>query len=116
SEPDGRSRAIVQRAGSAYRLERRLLQVEMERNFKMTILLLHHARYQIVQAARAELCTRHHTIEQQLCHWLLLSLDRVHGGQVSTGQQLIANILGVHREGVTQALAALRRYGAIATA
>ena len=108
-----RSRAIVQSAGSAYRLKGALLKDEFERNFKMMVLLLHYTRYLIVHAAQPTVCNRHHSIDQQLCHWLLLSMDRLPGNGLTMTQQLVANILGVHRQGVTDAASKLQKDGVI---
>ena len=108
-----RSRAVVQSAGSAYRLAGQLLKDELDRNFKMMVLLLHYTRFLIVQAAQPTVCNRHHSIDQQLCHWLLLSLDRSPGSGLTMTQQLIANILGVHRAGVTDATSKLQKQGVI---
>lgn len=105
--------AIVQCAGSAFRLKRSLLQHEVEGNFRMMVLLLHAARYAIVPVARPAMCQRYHSIDQQLCHWLLLSLDRLPGAGLTMTQQLIANILGVDRTRITEAIAKLQAAGVI---
>ncbi len=105
--------AIVQCAGSAFRLKHRLLKDEFERDFRMMVLLSNYARYSIVPVGRPAMCDRHHSIDQQLCHWLLLSMDRLPGGGLTMTQQLIANILGVRRQSVTEATARLQRDGVI---
>ena len=107
------SRAIVQGAGSAYRLKGALLKDEFERNFKMMVLLLHYTRYLLVQVAQPTACNRRHSIDQQLCHWLLLSMDREPGNELTMTQQFIANVLGVHRRDVTDATRKLKENGVI---
>lgn len=117
--PDGeaaierQSWAIVQLAGSAFRLKHALLKNEFERNFRMMVLLSTYARYAIVPVARPAMCNQHHSIAQQLCHWLLLSLDRLPGAGLTMTQQLIANILSVDRQRLTEAIAVLQDDGVI---
>ena len=103
------SRAVVQCAGQAYRLRADYMQQEFERGGVLQIVLLRFTQALITQMAQTAVCNRHHSIDQQLCRWLLLSLDRLPGNQISMTQELIANMLGVRREGVTSAAGLLRR-------
>jgi len=107
------SRAIVQSAGHAYRLNGQLLKEEFHRNGQMQILLLRYTQALITQMAQTAVCNRHHSVDQQLCRWLLLSLDRLHSNELTMTQELIANMLGVRREGVTDAAGKLQKLGAI---
>jgi CRP-like cAMP-binding protein len=107
------SRAIVQSAGHAYRLNGQLLKNEFHRNGQMQLLLLRYTQALITQMAQTAVCNRHHSVDQQLCRWLLLSLDRLHGSDLVMTQELIANMLGVRREGVTEAAGKLQKSGAI---
>jgi CRP-like cAMP-binding protein len=107
------SRAVVQSAGRAYRLTSRQLKDEFYRHGKAQLLLLRYTQALITQMAQTAVCNRHHPLEQQLCRWLLLSLDRVRSNQLHMTQELIANMLGVRREGVTAAASKLQRLGAI---
>ncbi|MGK2941248.1 MAG: Crp/Fnr family transcriptional regulator, partial [Immundisolibacter sp.] len=107
------SRAIVQSAGQAYRLPRRLLQEEFNRHGDLLQLLLRYTQALITQMAQTAVCNRHHTIDQQLCRWLLLSLDRLPDNLLTMTQDLIANMLGVRREGVTEAAGKLQHLGVI---
>ncbi|MDZ7735697.1 MAG: Crp/Fnr family transcriptional regulator [Gammaproteobacteria bacterium] len=107
------SRAIVQSAGSAFRLPGQWIKDEFNRHGEMMGLLLRYTQSLITQMAQTAVCNRHHSIDQQLCRWLLLSLDRLPGNQLTMTQELIANMLGVRREGVTQAAGKLQRLGAI---
>ncbi|MDP2248707.1 MAG: Crp/Fnr family transcriptional regulator [Nitrosomonadales bacterium] len=107
------SRAVVQSAGYAYRLKSQLLKNEFNRNGPMMRLLLRYTQALITQMAQTAVCNRHHTIEQQLCRWLLLSLDRLASDELLMTQDLIANMLGVRREGVTEAAGKLQRSGLI---
>jgi len=107
------SRAIVQSAGYAYRLKARYLKEEFHRAGPVMYLLLRYTQALITQMAQTAVCNRHHSIEQQLCRWLLLSLDRLSTFELSMTQELIANMLGVRREGVTEAAGKLRREGII---
>jgi CRP-like cAMP-binding protein len=105
--------AVVQSAGYAYRLKGDLLKEEF-RLFGPTMeLLLRYTQALITQMAQTAVCNRHHTIDQQLCRWLLLSLDRLPANELSMTQELIANMLGVRREGVTEAAGALQKAGLI---
>lgn len=107
------SRAVVQSAGSAYRLEGGRLKAEFNRHGNMMHVLLRYTQALITQMAQTAVCNRHHTIEQQLCRWLLLSLDRLHSNELKMTQELIANMLGVRREGVTEAAGDLQDAGLI---
>ena len=107
------SRAIVQSAGSAYRLDRKRLKLEFNRHGQMLHLLLRYTQSLITQMAQTAVCNRHHSVNQQLCRWLLLSLDRLRSSELKMTQELIANMLGVRREGVTAAAGDLQRAGVI---
>ena len=107
------SRAIVQSAGHAYRLRAELLREEFQRGGELQHLLLRYTQTLITQMAQTAVCNRHHTIEQQLCRWLLLSLDRLPSDDLHMTQELIANMLGVRREGVTEAAGNLQSDGLI---
>ena len=103
------SRAIVQSAGFAYRLPGQRLKDEFNRHSEMQLLMLRYTQALITQMAQTAACNRHHSIDQQLCRWLLLSLDRLAGDHLTMTQELIANMLGVRREGVTEAAGKLHR-------
>ncbi|MCE9665485.1 Crp/Fnr family transcriptional regulator [Halomonas sp. M5N1S17] len=107
------SRAIVQSAGSAYRLDGQLLKDEFDRASTFQYLLLRYTQALITQMAQTAVCNRHHSLDQQLCRWLLLSLDRLPVNELVMTQELIANMLGVRREGVTEAAGKLQRAGLI---
>ena len=107
------SSAVVQTAGHAYRLERRLLKQEFDRSGLMQCLLLRYTQALITQMTQTAVCNRHHSIEQQLCRWLLVTLDRVPSGQLIMTQELVANMLGVRREGITEAAGKLQHAGFI---
>ena len=107
------NRAIVQSAGSAYRLTRRRLKQEFERHGEMLHVLLRYTQALITQMAQTAVCNRHHSVDQQLCRWLLLSLDRLASNKLTMTQELIANMLGVRREGVTDAAGKLQKLGVI---
>ena len=107
------SRAIVQSAGHAYRLIGRELKEEFHRNGQMQLLLLRYTQALITQMAQTAVCNRHHSVDQQLCRWLLLSLDRLSSNKLTMTQELIANMLGVRREGVTEAAGKLQKLGVI---
>jgi len=107
------SRAVVQSAGAAFRLRGQLLKDEFNRHGEMLHLMLRYTQALITQMAQTAVCNRHHSIDQQLCRWLLLSLDRLHGNQLAMTQELIANMLGVRREGVTEAARKLQKRGVI---
>jgi CRP-like cAMP-binding protein len=104
---------VVQSAGCAYRLASKVLKREFEHNAPLQHLLLRYTQALITQMAQTAVCNRHHSVEQQLCRWLLLSLDRLPGSELSMTQELIANMLGVRREGVTEAAGNLQKAGLI---
>jgi CRP-like cAMP-binding protein len=107
------SRAIVQSAGHAYRWKEKWLKQELQASDELRVLLLRYTQALITQMAQTAVCNRHHTIDQQLCRWLLLSLDRLPTNKLSMTQELIANMLGVRREGVTEAAGKLQKLGVI---
>lgn len=107
------SRAVVQSAGYGYRLRSQTLKEEFGRGGVMMQLLLRYTQSLITQMAQTAVCNRHHSLEQQLCRWLLLSLDRLDSLELTMTQELIADMLGVRREGVTEAAGKLRRAGVI---
>jgi CRP-like cAMP-binding protein len=107
------SRAVVQSAGHAYRLKGQLLKDEFFRVGPMQRLLLRYTQALLTQMAQTAVCNRHHSIDQQLCRWLLLSLDRLNSSELVMTQELIANMLGVRREGVTEAAGRLQKAGLI---
>jgi CRP-like cAMP-binding protein len=107
------SRAIVQSAGHAYRLDGRRLKEEFHRNGDLQLLLLRYTQTLLTQMAQTAVCNRHHSVDQQLCRWLLLSLDRLSSNELVMTQELIANMLGVRREGVTEAAGKLQKLGVI---
>jgi CRP-like cAMP-binding protein len=107
------NRAIVQSSGCAYRLTRRRLKQEFERHGEMLHVLLRYTQALITQMAQTAVCNRHHSVDQQLCRWLLLSLDRLASNKLTMTQELIANMLGVRREGVTDAAGKLQKLGVI---
>jgi CRP-like cAMP-binding protein len=107
------SRAIVQSAGSAYRLAGDALLTEISRHGELLRSLLRYTQALITQMAQTVVCNRHHSVDQQLCRWLLLSLDRLPGNELNMTQELIANMLGVRREGVTVAAGKLQEMGII---
>jgi len=108
------SRAVVQSAGYGYRLKAQLIKEEFNRAGPVLRLLLRYTQALITQMAQTAVCNRHHSVEQQLCRWLLLSLDRLPTDELTMTQELIANMLGVRREGVTEAAGKLHRAGLIA--
>jgi CRP-like cAMP-binding protein len=103
------SRAVVQSAGTAYRILGSRLKLEFDRHADLMVLMLRYTQALITQMAQIAVCNRHHTIDQQLCRWLLLSLDRLPTNQLIMTQELIANNLGVRREGVTEAARKLQK-------
>ena len=107
------SRAVVQSAGEGYRLSAHNVQDEFGRSGPVMHLLLRYTQALITQMAQTAVCNRHHSLDQQLCRWLLLSLDRLNGSQLVMTQELIANMLGVRREGVTEAALKLQHAGLI---
>jgi CRP-like cAMP-binding protein len=107
------SRAVVQSAGFGYRLKAPLLKQEFNRAGPVLRLLLRYTQALITQMTQTAVCNRHHSVEQQLCRWLLLSIDRLSSSSLNMTQELIANMLGVRREGVTEAAGNLQRAGLI---
>ena len=107
------NRAIVQSKGVAYRLSRQRLKDEFARHGNLLHVLLRYTQSLITQMAQTAVCNRHHSLDQQLCRWLLLSLDRLSSSQLNMTQELIANMLGVRREGVTAAAGKLQARGVI---
>jgi len=107
------SRAVVQSEGWAYRLKGQVLKDEFTRGGAMQHLLLRYTQALLTQMAQTAVCNRHHSIDQQLCRWLLLSLDRLSSPELAMTQELIANMLGVRREGVTEAAGHLQSAGLI---
>ena len=107
------SRAVVQSAGEGYRLRAATLKKEFERGGALQHLLLRYTQALITQMAQTAVCNRHHSVDQQLCRWLLLSLDRLPDNKLVMTQELIANMLGVRREGVTEAAGKLQADGLI---
>lgn len=107
------SRAVVQSAGHAYQLTGKLLKAEFTRAGAMQHLLLRYTQALLTQMAQTAVCNRHHSLDQQLCRWLLLSLDRLSSNELVMTQELIANMLGVRREGVTEAAGKLQDAGLI---
>ena len=107
------SRAVVQSAGKGYRLRAAALKDEFSRSAPVLHLLLRYTQALITQMAQTAVCNRHHSLDQQLCRWLLLSLDRLAGNELVMTQELIANMLGVRREGVTEAALKLQKDGLI---
>jgi CRP-like cAMP-binding protein len=107
------SRAVVQSAGAGFRLSAQLMKDEFNRAGPVLHLLLRYTQALITQMAQTAVCNRHHSLDQQLCRWLLLSLDRLPGPELVMTQELIANMLGVRREGVTEAALKLQHAGLI---
>jgi CRP-like cAMP-binding protein len=107
------NRAVVQSAGGAYRLSRVRLKQEFERHGQLLQILLRYTQSLITQMAQTAVCNRHHSVDQQLCRWLLLSLDRLQSPTLRMTQELIAAMLGVRREGVTEAAGKLQKSGVI---
>jgi CRP-like cAMP-binding protein len=105
--------AVVQTAGHGYRLKASLLKGQFERGGPLQYLLLRYTQALITQMAQTAVCNRHHSVEQQLCRWLLLTLDRVPSGELVMTQELVASMLGVRREGITEAAGKLQRAGFI---
>ena len=107
------SRAIVQTGGHGYRLPAGILMEEFNRGGHVMRMLLRYTQALLTQMSQTAVCNRHHTVEQQLCRWLLLTLDRLPTNELTMTQELIANMLGVRREGVTEAAGRLQAYGYI---
>jgi CRP-like cAMP-binding protein len=107
------SRAVVQSAGEGFRLRARFMKEEVDRAGPVLHLMLRYTQALITQMAQTAVCNRHHSLDQQLCRWLLLSLDRLQGSDLVMTQELIANMLGVRREGVTEGALKLQKAGLI---
>ena len=107
------SRSVVQSAGQGYRMRGQFMKEEFSRSSPVLHLLLRYTQALITQMAQTAVCNRHHSLDQQLCHWLLLSLDRLEKPELAMTQELIANMLGVRREGVTEAASDLQKAGLI---
>ena len=107
------SRAVVQSAGRGLRLKAQMMKDEFDRNGPVLHLLLRYTQALITQMSQTAVCNRHHSLDQQLCRWLLLSLDRLQGDELVMTQELIANMLGVRRGGVTEAALRLQEVGLI---
>lgn len=107
------NRAVVQSAGYAYQMPASLMRKEFHNDVTIRMLLLRYTQTLIAQMAQTAVCNRHHSIDQQLCRWLLLSLDRLSSNNLTMTQELIANMLGVRREGVTEAAGKLQKAGVI---
>ncbi len=107
------NRAVVQSAGHAYRLKGQLLKQEFNRAGELQHLLLRYTQALLTQMAQTAVCNRHHSLDQQLCRWLLLSLERLPSNELVMTQELIGNMLGVRREGVTEAAGNLQKAGLI---
>jgi CRP-like cAMP-binding protein len=107
------SRAIVQSAGQAFRVAGKLLKEEFARAGPVQHVLLRYTQALITQMSQTAVCNRHHSVEQQLCRWLLMSLDRLATNELTMTQELIANMLGVRREGVTESAGKLQKLGLI---
>jgi len=107
------SRGVVQSAGHGLRLKAEVLKREFEQNVPVLHLLLRYTQALITQMAQTAVCNRHHSLDQQLCRWLLLSLDRLQGDELVMTQELISNMLGVRREGVTEGAVKLQNAGLI---
>ena len=107
------SRAVVQSGGKGYRLSAKLMKEEFDRSGPAMHLLLRYTQALITQMSQTAVCNRHHSLHQQFCRWLLLSLDRLPGNELVMTQELIANMLGVRREGVTEAAMKVQKAGLI---
>jgi CRP-like cAMP-binding protein len=107
------SRSLVQSAGHAYRLPRKRVKDEFSRHGQLLELMLRYTQALITQISQTAVCNRHHSIDQQLCRWLLLSMDRLSGSHLTMTQEFIGNMLGVRREGVTQSASKLQQLGVI---
>jgi CRP-like cAMP-binding protein len=107
------SSAVVQTAGYAYQMDRRVLKREFDRGAGFQHLLLRYTQALITQMSQTAVCNRHHSVEQQLCRWLLLTLDRTQSNDLIITQELVAGMLGVRREGITEAAGNLQRAGLI---
>lgn len=105
--------AIVECSGTAYRMAVPDFMREFENDANMRVLMLSYAQFLIIQMGQTSVCNRHHHLDQQLCRWLLLCLDRLPTSELPMTQELIAHVLGVRREGVTQAASKLQKLGII---
>ncbi len=107
------STAVVQTGGHGYRLERQLLKEGFERAGPLQKLLLRYTQALMTQMSQTAVCNRHHSVEQQLCRWLLVTLDRIPSGELTMTQELVASMIGVRREGITEAAGRLQEAGYI---
>lgn len=107
------SRAVVRGAGQCFRMQARVLKDEFNQAGPIMSLLLRYTQALITQMSQTAVCNRHHSLDKQLCRWLLLTLDRLHGSELMMTQELIANLLGVRREGVTESALKLQKAGII---
>jgi CRP-like cAMP-binding protein len=107
------SRGVVQSAGQGFRIRSSFIREAFERSSAVMHLLLRYTQALITQMSQTAVCNRHHSLDQQLCRWLLLSLDRLQGNELRMTQELIANMLGVRREGVTESALRLQAAGLI---
>jgi CRP-like cAMP-binding protein len=107
------NRAVIQSGGLSYRLKADVIKAEFSRSAPVMHLLLRYTQALITQMAQTAVCNRHHSVDQQLCRWLLMSLDRLQGSELTMTQELIAHMLGVRREGVTEAALSLQAAGLI---
>ncbi|MDQ2962123.1 MAG: Crp/Fnr family transcriptional regulator [Pseudomonadota bacterium] len=107
------NQAVVQSGGDAYRVVPKIIKYEFDQGGPLQHLLLLYTQALIAQMAQTAVCNRHHTLDQQLCRWLLLSLDRLRSGELTMTQELIANMLGVRRQGVVEAAGNLQKAGLI---
>ena len=107
------NQAVVQSGGHAYRIGAKVIKHEFDRGGPLQHLLLLYTQALIAQMAQTAVCNRHHSLDKQLCRWLLLSLDRLHSGELTMTQELIANMLGVRRQGVVEAAGNLQKAGLI---
>jgi len=107
------NRAVVQSGGAAFRLKSQLLKEEFSQSGALQHLFLRYTQSLLTQMAQTAVCNRHHTVEQQLCRWLLMSLDRLPSNKLTMTQELISNMLGVRREGVTESAGRLQSKGVI---
>jgi CRP-like cAMP-binding protein len=107
------SRALVQSAGQAFRVPSKVLKEEFRRGGPLQHVLLRYTQALITQMSQTAVCNRHHSVEEQLCRWLLMSLDRLESNELTMTQKLIANMLGVRREGVTESAGRLQKLGLI---
>lgn len=113
-ESNAHTSAVVHSAGLAYRIPAQAMVAEFDRHSELMVLMLRYIQTKMTQMAQTAVCNRHHRLEQQLCRWLLLSLDRLPSLDLAVTHEAIANLLGVRREGVTEAVGKLHRLGIIA--